>query len=240
MAFADDLRTIADMLGIDKMAVIGLSGGGPYALGVRRGDARPRRGRRHPRRRCARSSAPEAITRRRDEPGHADRAPAEVRAVIPLRIGASLLVQAIRPVASTALYSVRRGIARGRPAPADPARVQGDVPRRPAQRQPQAAGRRRSTTSSCSPGTGDSGSTRSRSRSAGGTATTTTSFRSRTVSTWCPCCPTPSCSIAGGESSGRAGPRRGDPVHADEDLGRAGLTRVAACLGTLLTCCWHP
>src|ERR1700761_2441974 len=31
-AFADDLRTIADILGIDKMAVIGLSGGGPYAL----------------------------------------------------------------------------------------------------------------------------------------------------------------------------------------------------------------
>ena len=31
-AFADDLRTIADTLGIDKMEVIGLSGGGPYAL----------------------------------------------------------------------------------------------------------------------------------------------------------------------------------------------------------------
>lgn len=30
--FADDLRTIADTLGIDQMAVIGLSGGGPYAL----------------------------------------------------------------------------------------------------------------------------------------------------------------------------------------------------------------
>jgi pimeloyl-ACP methyl ester carboxylesterase len=32
LAFADDLRTIADVLGIDEMAVIGLSGGGPYAL----------------------------------------------------------------------------------------------------------------------------------------------------------------------------------------------------------------
>ena len=32
LAFADDLRTIADVLGIDKMAVIGLSGGGPYTL----------------------------------------------------------------------------------------------------------------------------------------------------------------------------------------------------------------
>src|SRR5881227_3513304 len=31
-AFADDLRTIADTLGIDKFEVIGLSGGGPYAL----------------------------------------------------------------------------------------------------------------------------------------------------------------------------------------------------------------
>ena len=31
-AFADDLRTMADTLGIDKMAVVGLSGGGPYTL----------------------------------------------------------------------------------------------------------------------------------------------------------------------------------------------------------------
>src|SRR5215210_5652350 len=31
-AFADDLRTIADTLGIDKFQVIGLSGGGPYTL----------------------------------------------------------------------------------------------------------------------------------------------------------------------------------------------------------------
>jgi len=31
-AFPDGLRTIADTLGIDKMEVIGLSGGGPYAL----------------------------------------------------------------------------------------------------------------------------------------------------------------------------------------------------------------
>ncbi|OKH64575.1 alpha/beta hydrolase [Mycobacterium sp. SWH-M1] len=32
--FADDLRVLADALGIDKMMVIGLSGGGPYTLGV--------------------------------------------------------------------------------------------------------------------------------------------------------------------------------------------------------------
>lgn len=31
-AFADDLRIIADTLGIDRMAVVGLSGGGPYTL----------------------------------------------------------------------------------------------------------------------------------------------------------------------------------------------------------------
>ncbi|MDL9945606.1 alpha/beta hydrolase [Gordonia sp. ABSL11-1] len=32
--FADDLGTVADSLGIDEFAVIGLSGGGPYALAV--------------------------------------------------------------------------------------------------------------------------------------------------------------------------------------------------------------
>src|SRR6188472_1989881 len=32
LEFAEDLRTIADVLGIDKMAVVGLSGGGPYTL----------------------------------------------------------------------------------------------------------------------------------------------------------------------------------------------------------------
>ncbi|MGB7509404.1 MAG: alpha/beta hydrolase, partial [Mycobacterium sp.] len=31
--FAEDLRTIADTLGIDRMEIIGLSGGGPYTLG---------------------------------------------------------------------------------------------------------------------------------------------------------------------------------------------------------------
>jgi pimeloyl-ACP methyl ester carboxylesterase len=30
--FVDDMRTIADTLGIDKMAIVGLSGGGPYTL----------------------------------------------------------------------------------------------------------------------------------------------------------------------------------------------------------------
>ncbi|MCT7661828.1 alpha/beta fold hydrolase [Mycobacterium deserti] len=33
VSFAEDLRTIADTLGIDRMVVVGLSGGGPYTLG---------------------------------------------------------------------------------------------------------------------------------------------------------------------------------------------------------------
>ena len=33
LAFAADMQTMADVLGVGKMAVVGLSGGGPYALG---------------------------------------------------------------------------------------------------------------------------------------------------------------------------------------------------------------
>ncbi|WP_059019316.1 alpha/beta hydrolase [Mycobacterium sp. M26] len=33
LSFANDFTTIADTLGVDKMAVVGLSGGGPYTLG---------------------------------------------------------------------------------------------------------------------------------------------------------------------------------------------------------------
>ena len=100
-AFADDLRTIADTLGIDKMAVVGLSGGGPYALacaaglpdrtvaaGVLGGVA-PTRG-------------PDAIS------GGAMNLGLRVAPLLkfggtPLRLGASLLIQAARPVASPAL-----------------------------------------------------------------------------------------------------------------------------------------
>lgn len=32
LAFTDDLRTVADTLGVDRMAIVGLSGGGPYTL----------------------------------------------------------------------------------------------------------------------------------------------------------------------------------------------------------------
>jgi pimeloyl-ACP methyl ester carboxylesterase len=100
-AFAEDLRTIADTLGIDKMAVVGLSGGGPYtlacaaalpdrvvAVGVLGGVA-PTRG-------------PDAIN------GGAMNLAVAVAPLLrlgglPLRWGASLLIQAARPVASPAL-----------------------------------------------------------------------------------------------------------------------------------------
>lgn len=103
LAFADDLRTIADTLGIDKMAVVGLSGGGPYALGCAAalgdrvvvagilGGVAPTRG-------------PEAIGGGAMELG-VRVAPLLKYAGSPLRVGASMLVQSIRPFASGALYA---------------------------------------------------------------------------------------------------------------------------------------
>ena len=101
-AFADDLRTIADTLGIDKMAVIGLSGGGPYALasaavlsdrvvaaGVLGG--------------VAPFVGDEGITSGLMNLGKRV-APLLQLAGDPLRIGASLLIRAIRPIANPALY----------------------------------------------------------------------------------------------------------------------------------------
>ncbi|AMC63217.1 hypothetical protein RN09_1469 [Mycobacterium tuberculosis variant africanum] len=98
LAFADDLRTIADTLGIDKMAVVGLSGGGPYTLacaaglpdrvvaaGVLGGVA-PTRG-------------PDAISGGLMRLGSAV-APLLQVGGTPLRLGASLLIRAARPVAS--------------------------------------------------------------------------------------------------------------------------------------------
>lgn len=80
LAFADDLRTIADTLGIDKMAVVGLSGGGPYT----------------------RSGSPDAISGGLMRLGSAV-APLLQVGGTPLRLGASLLIRAARPVASPAL-----------------------------------------------------------------------------------------------------------------------------------------
>ncbi len=99
--FGDDLRTMADTLGIDKMAVVGLSGGGPYTLacaaampdrvvaaGVLGGVA-PTRG-------------PDAISGGLMNLGSAV-APLIRLGGAPLRVGASLLIRAARPVASPAL-----------------------------------------------------------------------------------------------------------------------------------------
>ena len=101
-AFADDLRTIADILGIDKMAVIGLSGGGPYALAS--AAAMPDRvvaagilgG-------VAPFLGEEGITSGLMNLGKRA-APLLRLGGDPLRIGASLMVRAIRPFANTALF----------------------------------------------------------------------------------------------------------------------------------------
>jgi pimeloyl-ACP methyl ester carboxylesterase len=96
------LRTIADTLGIDKMAVIGLSGGGPYALACAAvlsdrvvtagilGGVAPYLG-------------DEGITSGLMNLGKRV-APLLQLGGDPLRIGASLLVRSIRPVANTALF----------------------------------------------------------------------------------------------------------------------------------------
>lgn len=101
-AFGEDLRTIADTLGIHKMAVIGLSGGGPYALasaavlpdrvvaaGILGG--------------VAPFLGDEGITSGLMNLGKRV-APLLKLGGDPLRIGASLVVRAIRPVANPALY----------------------------------------------------------------------------------------------------------------------------------------
>ncbi len=99
--FAHDLRTIADVLGIDQMAVVGLSGGGPYTLGCAAvmpdrvlavgvlGGVAPTRG-------------PDAIAGGVMALGSAV-APALPIIGLPLRLAAVSLIQLIRPVASSAL-----------------------------------------------------------------------------------------------------------------------------------------
>jgi pimeloyl-ACP methyl ester carboxylesterase len=99
--FAHDLRIIADVLGIDKMAVIGLSGGGPYTLGCAAvmpdrvlavgvlGGVAPTVG-------------PDAIGGGVMALGSFV-APALPIIGLPLRLAAVSLIQLIRPVASTAL-----------------------------------------------------------------------------------------------------------------------------------------
>ncbi|CKT46802.1 alpha/beta fold family hydrolase [Mycobacterium tuberculosis] len=101
LAFADDLRTIADTLGIDKMAVVGLSGGGPYTLACAAGlpdrvvAAGVLGG-------VAPTHGPDAISGGLMRLGSAV-APLLQVGGPPLRLGASLLIRAARPVASPAL-----------------------------------------------------------------------------------------------------------------------------------------
>ncbi len=106
IAFADDLRTMADTLGIDKMAVVGLSGGGPYALGC--GAAMPERvvtlG-------VLGGVAP---TRGSDAIGGGIAAlspyvaPLLERVGLPIRLAAVSLIWMIRPIAEPALYLYAR------------------------------------------------------------------------------------------------------------------------------------
>ncbi|WP_099023434.1 alpha/beta fold hydrolase [Mycolicibacterium palauense] len=101
--FAADLRTVADVLGIDKMAVVGLSGGGPYTLAV--GAALPDRvvglgvlgG-------VAPTCGPDAIGGGVMALGMYA-APMIRVAGTPLRFAATNLIRLIRPVAEPALYA---------------------------------------------------------------------------------------------------------------------------------------
>jgi pimeloyl-ACP methyl ester carboxylesterase len=101
-AFADDLRTIADTLGIDKMEVIGLSGGGPYALASAAGLPD----------RVVAVGVLGGVAPFVGEEGISSGlmtlgsrvAPLLQLGGNPLRIGASLVIRSIRPVASPALY----------------------------------------------------------------------------------------------------------------------------------------
>jgi len=102
LAFAVDMATIADTLGIDKMAVVGLSGGGPYALAC--AAAMPERivaagvlgG-------VAPTVGPDAIGGGLMALGTLA-APVIQIAGGPIRLAASTLIRLIRPVAEPAVY----------------------------------------------------------------------------------------------------------------------------------------
>lgn len=104
--FADDLRTIADTFGTDRMAVVGLSGGGPYTLAC--AAAMPDRvvaagvlgG-------VAPTTGPDAIGGGLVALG-ALVAPLLQVAGTPLRVAASAVIRMIRPVASPALQLYAR------------------------------------------------------------------------------------------------------------------------------------
>ena len=102
LAFAVDMATIADTLGIDKMAVVGLSGGGPYTLAC--AAAMPERivaagvlgG-------VAPTVGPDAIGGGLMALGTLA-APVIQVAGGPIRLAASTLIRMIRPVAEPAVY----------------------------------------------------------------------------------------------------------------------------------------
>lgn len=102
LAFATDLAVIADTLGIDRMAVVGLSGGGPYALAA--AAAMPERvigagvigG-------VAPTVGPDAIGGGAMGLG-ARVAPVLEVAGLPIRLATSTLIRLIRPLADPALY----------------------------------------------------------------------------------------------------------------------------------------
>lgn len=104
--FAYDLATIADVLGINKMAVVGLSGGGPYTLGC--AAALPERvvvagvlgG-------VAPTVGPDAIGGGVMGFGTTVAPLIEV-AGYPLRMAAAALIQLIRPVATPVLHAYAR------------------------------------------------------------------------------------------------------------------------------------
>ncbi len=106
LAFAGDLRTVADTLGIDKMAVIGLSGGGPYTLGC--AAAMPDRivavgvlgG-------VAPTVGAEAITGGLMSIGMLA-APVLAVAGLPIRLAAAAFIRLLKPVAEPALYLYAR------------------------------------------------------------------------------------------------------------------------------------
>ena len=105
-AFAEDLRTIADTLGIDRFEVIGLSGGGPYTLA------------------CAAAMPDRVVSagvlggvapvRGADAIGGgvsrliSVTAPVVEVAGAPLRLAASRLIRLVRPIAEPALYAYAR------------------------------------------------------------------------------------------------------------------------------------